>query len=177
MQQITGDLFQQNADAICITTNGYINQEGLAVMGRGCAWVASKRVPELPSILAASIKKHGNVVSVLMEHPSQHLLSFPVKPANTVYNHFMPDWVISSMQGEFAHGDMVPGCFATASLPIIRKSCHELVALADLQGYQSVVIPRPGCGNGELEWDEVGTVLNAYLDDRFFVISPNMVLR
>ena len=37
MKEIRGDLFTQEADTICITTNGFVKANGECVMGRGCA--------------------------------------------------------------------------------------------------------------------------------------------
>jgi hypothetical protein len=36
-----------------------------------------------------------------------------------------------------------------------------------------VVMPRVGCGLGQLDWDnQVKPLLEMYLDDRFWVVSP-----
>jgi hypothetical protein len=32
-------------------------------------------------------------------------------------------------------------------------------------------MPRPGCGNGKLDWRVVRLILRPYLDDRFTVVS------
>ena len=53
---------------------------------------------------------------------------------------------------------------------LIARSAEELVALADVQGWGEVVLPRPGCGFGGLGWGEVGPLLVPRLDDRFLVV-------
>lgn len=54
---------------------------------------------------------------------------------------------------------------------LIEQSCRELVELADYKGWSQVVVPRPGCGGGGLDWGDVRPILERYLDNRFQIIS------
>ena len=60
------------------------------------------------------------------------------------------------------------------SLPdpeLIRRSARELRELADCLGWPLVVVPRPGCGGGGLDWKDVAPLLAGTFDARFHVIT------
>lgn len=57
--------------------------------------------------------------------------------------------------------------WAGPSVQIITRSAHELV---DLVGTAKTLLPRPGCGPGELEWAKVAEAL-AFLPDNIIVIQ------
>ena len=54
---------------------------------------------------------------------------------------------------------------------LIERSCRELMALTNQQGWSQVVLPRPGCGGGGLEWRNVRSILERHLDERFLIIA------
>lgn len=60
------------------------------------------------------------------------------------------------------------------SLPdprLIERSARELQELADRNNWPLVVVPRPGCGGGGLDWQSVAPLLARWFDDRFTVIT------
>lgn len=59
-----------------------------------------------------------------------------------------------------------------SDLKLIVESARLVVALTDKFGFQSVALPRPGCGMGGLSWLTVKTELQPILDDRFIVVTP-----
>ena len=56
-------------------------------------------------------------------------------------------------------------------LRLIARSAAELRALTDTRGWRQVVLPRPGCGGGGLDWRDVRPLLAPHLDERFLIFS------
>lgn len=151
-------------DAICITTNGFIKSNGESVMGRGIALQMKQRYPDLPLLVGKSNKKRKNC-EVLKQVRGTSLVSFLVKPASEIY--YDEEQVVRSMKGKLRPGQSIPGWACKASLPIIKASAVQLVELANEHDWTDVLLPRPGCGAGELRWESVGVELSRILDDRF----------
>lgn len=170
MIEITGKLFEQVADAFCITTNGFITARGNAVMGKGCAKEAAEYYPRLPALLGSMMKKLGNVPMVVLAKGEECLCTFPVKPVTGICNEKKTN-VVKHMRSEFKPGDIVPGWACVADIELIKESAQKLVILATMNQWKKVIVPRPGCGCGELKWEEVKQVLAPILDDRFHVIT------
>lgn len=145
MREARGQLWTYTpSDAICITTNGWLRKDGQAVMGRGCAAEAKQRYPHLPGVLGNMIREFGNHVNYL-DFTDDHkpIFAFPVKHR----------W------------------WEKADLELIRQSAHELVKITDAMNLMHVLLPRPGCGNGQLNWPDVREVIAPILDDRIIVIT------
>jgi hypothetical protein len=158
MIEVSGDLFEQECDAICITTNGDTTHDGLAVMGAGCAWEALKRWPGINWTLAHRMDKDGNNCHFLTtSYPDggiivnadkfpqvpYHVLSFPTK------NHWRDD----------------------ADPILVARSARQLMAIIEKNGFKKVMLPRPGCGYGRLKWEFVWQNIFKILDDRVYVIT------
>lgn len=145
MQEKTGDIWEytRNCDWLCITTNGIVKKNGRAVMGRGIALQAKRRFPYIDLVLAERIRSRGNVVSPLVKAENYWILSFPTK-----------------------HHWRTP-----SDIDLIRRSAEQLKQHFDEQEKKPlVVMPRPGCGNGQLEWSDVKRVIEPILDDPGFLI-------
>ena len=54
---------------------------------------------------------------------------------------------------------------------LIDRSCRELVALVEQQNWPAIIVPRPGCGGGGLEWKDVKKIVTRYFDNRFTLIQ------
>lgn len=164
-----GNIFYEVCDALCITTNGYVKKNGEAVMGRGCALDAAKRITNLPKILGHHLIYHGNQVHFLTRVNHVAVVSFPTKPVEAPYVDGLR--IVKSMADKYKSGDYVPGWALQSNLSLIESSCIQLVNLTNAYGWEKVVLPRPGCGAGELKWEEVKPVLEFYLDNRFVVMT------
>ncbi len=147
MKETEGDLFEQKVDAVCITTNGFVKKNGEGVMGRGVALQAKQRWPKIAEALGQALELSGNHVQWLAEPEDYdtpyHLVSFPVKE----------NWMDK------------------AKVRLIKRSINELLILVKRRGWLSVALPRPGCGNGGLDWKEVKPILASVLDDRFVIVQ------
>src|SRR5947209_19743801 len=84
--EMHGDLFSTyEADAVVITTNGYVDQAGKCVMGKGTAQQARDRFPGIDKRLGDLIRQYGNRVFrvqkvSLFGRDDVWIISFPVKP-------------------------------------------------------------------------------------------------
>lgn len=180
MQEITGDIFRPKTykpnigipSAICVTTNGAVTKKGLAIMGRGVAKSAADHFPELPETLGKLLYKNGNIVQAIRFNPrtDTYVLAFPTKPKEvklvSVYqltDHFRT-------KCRYQVDDIVPGWALKSTVDRIQKSIEQLLEVSEELQLKKVVLPRPGCSNGGLKWEEVKEVVSC-LDDRFFVIN------
>src|SRR4051812_3283092 len=79
MKEITGNLWDYYGKPnhiVCITTNGMVKRNGKCVMGRGCAFEATQRVPGIASALGNRIQAIGNQNVFLDDYK---IMTFPVK--------------------------------------------------------------------------------------------------
>jgi len=145
MKEARGNLWDYTADATVITTNGSVRKDGNAVMGRGCALEAAQRYPDIPVRLGRWLKQFGNHAYVVKYDADEgvRVVTFPVKHR---WNE-------------------------RADLDLIERSVTQLIELADQFHWKDVVMPRPGCGNGGLEWEDVQPRIEPMLDDRFMVVT------
>lgn len=148
MNTMWGNVFEPSllyaADAVCVTTNSVIKANGRAVMGAGVAKSARDKYPGIDKILASCLKNVGNHVHYLMTDKTHNtsILSFPTKH----------DWKNPS------------------DIRLIERSAQELRLVTDACGWKKVLLPKPGCSNGQLNWTDVEPVLDPYLNDERFIV-------
>lgn len=148
MRTATGDLWTYPAQAIVIPINWRTKKNGEAVMGAGVAKQAAQRWPWLPrhlglEIAASKAPKFCIDLTARMESDGPVILSVPTKR----------DWR------------------DPADLGLIALAPAFLVTMADHYDWQTVALPRLGCGLGQLRWEDVRPVLAPILDDRFVVVT------
>jgi hypothetical protein len=156
MKECRGDMFAyvgRMKFRLFITTNGFIKNDGTAVMGAGNAKQAVKLFAEeninLPDLLGKSLKVKGNHVTKL----TPQLYTFPVKKF----------W------------------FNCASRTLIKRSIEELKQIIKEDGESNVqrteklvyILPRPGCGNGGLKWTKVKPFLKSLPDNVWVICEWN----
>ena len=59
-----------------------------------------------------------------------------------------------------------------SELALIDASARALLAYIQSHQIQTVYLPRPGCGLGQLEWSAVRSILAPLWDDRFVILTP-----
>lgn len=180
IKPIKADLWSYwgNCDALCVTTNGSIKKSGECIMGRGCALEAAQRFPGVALHLGRKIQQDGHRVCIapgttipLIGIPTA-LVSFPTKPGDTqIQNVQMLQQVLDRFKTQVRPGQTVQGWMMKSNYELIAKSAAELILLADDNNWRIVVLPIPGCGNGELVQSTVLEVLSNIFDDRFVVVS------
>lgn len=134
-----GDIWTSGADVICITTNGVLKRNGELVMGKGIALEAIQKFPTLGKLLGHHVKCNGNIPTVI-DFGDVKIASFPTK------HH----WKFNS------------------DIQLIEESAILLKNILPFD-VKHVAMSRVGCGNGNLDWNDVKKVLEPILDDRFVV--------
>ena len=126
---------------VAITTNGDVRRDGCLVMGRGVARQAVEKYPAIQGLLGSKVRTHGNHVHYIS---SFKLFSFPVK-----------------------HSGRDP----QADLELVGRSARELCRmLTVLSDIPVVYLPKPGCGNGRLDWAAVRSVLREAIPGRRYIV-------
>lgn len=64
-----------------------------------------------------------------------------------------------------------------SDINLIIQSANELVKLVNELNIDKIVLPRPGCGNGKLNWIEVKQELMKIFDDRFIIMDEQFIYK
>lgn len=149
MREAFGDLWVLKGDLVCITTNGAVNKGGNNVMGAGCALEARTRYPGIERKIGTSLAT-GRLAFLYLGRcydvfgMGRELAAFPTK---------------FHWKGK-------------SDLALIEQSARELMEfLSGAKTFEQVLLPRPGCGLGGLNWNTVQPLLASILDDRVVVVG------
>lgn len=166
MKELKADLFElmlePGVDAICITTNGQYDVEGRAAMGGGCAGQCAKRWPQTAVRLGKCLKNF--LVNVPFVVGAVDKEGAYIEPTLKIIKEEKFKCLIFSFP-------TINLLLDGARLDLIENSAKELKVLVDRFQLRNVVIPRPGCGIGNLAYSDVKAVLAPILDDRFTIVS------
>ena len=136
------DVYRQY-DAICCTTNSVVKRNGALVMGAGIAKQFAHKYPWVSQYWGTLVKKRkingntqpGVILTILKQKP--HLIYFQTKE----------HWKDKSNIG------------------LINRSIHLLAGLIDTTNLEKILLPKPGCDNGGLNWEtEVLPIIKPVLD-------------
>lgn len=149
MQEVFGNAIQlaKNYNILCVTTNGTLRKDGACVMGRGIAKTIKELYPNVPYVLGKLIKQNGNI--------TQHIIT-------TKHN---VDLVAFPVKHNW---------YETADIELIKRSCIQLIKYAD---GKTVLLPRPGCGNGKLDWQQVKPIIEKILPDNIYIVHWNTSIK
>lgn len=135
----------KTTEAVGITTNGVIDKNGNAVMGKGIA-LQAKNLFHCEAMLGSYLKQYGNRCFNLGKYKRDNevftLFSFPTK------HHWKED----------------------SDVTLICKSAEQLVEMCNKFNITKCYLPPVGCGAGNLKWNNVEPWLSVILDDRFIVV-------
>lgn len=160
MREISADAWDIECDVLCITTNRTLKSGSslnirpyLNVMGGGIAGEAARRDRSLPRRYAELIDEFGHHVYLMMLKDSRDSQDTQNRPV-----------LMFPTKQEVWEG---------SDLDTISTSVQETILLADIYGWKTIALPRPGAGLGGLDWKSQVKpyLLSMGLDDRFLIIS------
>ena len=155
MQEVYGDFWEYPAQIKLITTNGDVRINGLAVMGRGIAQQVASRVPEIARILGQRLEmQQRGLLPTDTFKPKIRFLVYDPRNPTTGYWAFPVKY----------------NWREKASLELISHSVGALYEIATAGNHATFLLPRPGCGNGGLKWEEVKDICKV-LPDNVYIID------
>jgi hypothetical protein len=156
MIEITGNIwdYYDKGYNICITTNGFVKKDGCATMGRGTALQAKRRFNGIDRKLGSMLGGPTGITEpsrwMFVEEIAPRVFNFPVKRDLGICS---PGNVVEHMTWKFKIGELVPGWALKVEIEIIKKSLLILSIQHFNKRFNEIILPRPGCGAGELNWE------------------------
>jgi len=155
-------IFEDDVDAICITTNGQYTLQGVAAMGGGCAGVCARRWPATAIRLGKMLKTFGtNIPFVIGALDADGNYIEPTREG--IKNKEFKCLIFSF--------PTIHQIIQGSNLQLIKQSATILKDYVEQFSLKGVVCPRPGVGIGGLSWAEVKPEIETIFDDRFTIVS------
>lgn len=148
MKEGYGNIWTYDAKHLCIPTNGTIKRNGCGVMSKGVASEAQDYYPGIDRLLGDSLRLRGNVFVLIATGVSGHLRGKYL-------------YVFPTQRYWFERSD----------LDLIQQSAISLGVCAKQLPDDVWVLPRPGCGNSGLRWEDVRPIITPLLPDNVHVIT------
>lgn len=165
MKELKKDLFSciPEACAICITTNCSITNDGSNPMGGGCAGAARKKWQYIDEDYGYLLKFTPHI-PIILGHVG--------KLADDFFNSILlqMDNIDYKKHTAVIAFPTMHSIFEPADLKLIIRSSELLAEMANKFNWNSIMIGRPGCGIGGLNWSNVKKELEPILDNRFTIV-------
>ncbi len=130
------ELWIDTTDMTIVTTNGYIRKDGCLVMGRGAAYQATQRIPEIAKLC-------GNVIAKKYKSVDENIYRYGFLPISDNFGIF---------QVKYNFRD-------DADLNLIKESTNDLLELCSTTDTH-FRMNFPGIGYGRLSIEKVMPVLD-----------------
>lgn len=147
MKEINGNLFDY--PVIVIPTNGIVKSNGKLVMGAGVALEARNKFKDIDKYFGKQVQLFGNIV----HYNEYHLHSNIIEIATIVF----------SFPTKHHYNN-------NSDLNLIENSTKQLISKVNILKLKEIYLPKVGCGKGNLDWSQVKSLLDKYLDDRFILV-------
>ena len=155
MIEIIGDFWkikeQEKPDVICFTSNKIIKTQQKLVMGAGIAKQFRDKYQNLDSDIAQRILSGQHTNHIVMVRESKYTRT----PSNTYISTF-------PTKNNYIH---------PSDIELIQTSAKTLLDIVNAVGFRKILLTKPGCGRGNLNWEDVKLIIEPILDNRFIIID------
>lgn len=163
-------------DAACFTTNLSVSPKGNAVLGAGLAKEVQETFLKLKVNMKATLGRKLSVGKPNREDaaPNKQMKTrFKIARPNV---HHLLEMKIKEKQTDIYSFPVKEGFWEFARVSLIRRSCEQMVKIANEKGYKVIIVNFPGIGNGKLgkRYKELHDLLCNVLDNRFTVLQKPM---
>lgn len=149
MIEVEGDYWElaKSHNTLVCTINMVVKANGELVMGKGIALEFAKKYEFLPETFGRQIKADPNTIPMAYTGEVPH------------------ETILVGLPTKIHWQDKSTLFLIDQSLYALRKFIDSITNMDE----RKVLMTRPGCGNGGLNWDDVQPLCARYLDERFTI--------